>query len=145
MTSSKIIKKAVDLTHSLGVKFFLLLVVLLMLSFGIVTYVNIYFFTDLYREDIVSNAVQVSNLIKRATYHSMLNNRREDLTKTILSLGNEEIFEGIRIYNKMGEITFSDGWKNGVTWLIKMRNSVMCVMRKSRQRESCPPKTGPGS
>jgi len=108
MTSSKIIKKAVDLTHSLGVKFFLLLVVLLMLSFGIVTYVNIYFFTDLYREDIVSNAVQVSNLIKRATYHSMLNNRREDLTKTILSLGNEEIFEGIRIYNKMGEITFSD-------------------------------------
>ena len=108
MTSSKIIKKAVDLTHSLGVKFFLLLVVLLMLSFGIVTYVNIYFFTDLYREDIVSNAVQVSNLIKRATYHSMLNNRREDLTKTILSLGNEEIFEGIRIYNKIGEITFSD-------------------------------------
>ncbi len=108
MTSSNIIKKAVDLTHSLGVKFFLLLVVLLMLSFGIVTYVNIYFFTDLYREDIVSNAVQVSNLIKRATYHNMLNNRREDLTKTILSLGNEEIFEGIRIYNKMGEITFSD-------------------------------------
>jgi two-component system, NtrC family, sensor kinase len=108
MTSSNIFKKAVDLAHSLGVKFFLLLVVLLMLSFGIVTYVNIYFFTDLYREDIVSNAVQVSNLIKRATYHSMLNNRREDLTKTILSLGNEEIFEGIRIYNKMGEITFSD-------------------------------------
>jgi two-component system, NtrC family, sensor kinase len=108
MTSSKIIKKAVDLTHSLGVKFFLLLVVLLMLSFGIVTYVNIYFFTDLYREDIVSNAVQVSNLIKRATYHSMLNNRREDLTKTILSLGHEEVFEGIRIYNKMGEISFSD-------------------------------------
>jgi len=108
MRSSKIIKQAVDLTHSLGVKFFLLLVVLLMLSFGIVTYVNIYFFTDLYREDIVSNAVQVSNLIKRATYNSMLNNRREDLTKTILSIGNEQIFEGIRIYNKTGEIAFSD-------------------------------------
>ena len=108
MRSSKIIKQAVDLTHSLGVKFFLLLVFLLMLSFGIVTYVNIYFFTDLYREDIVSNAVQVSNLIKRATYNSMLNNRREDLTKTILSIGYEQIFEGIRIYNKTGEITFSD-------------------------------------
>jgi len=108
MRSSKIIKQAVDLTHSLGVKFFLLLVFLLMLSFGIVTYVNIYFFTDLYREDIVSNAVQVSSLIKRATYNSMLNNRREDLTKTILSIGNEQIFEGIRIYNKTGEIAFSD-------------------------------------
>ncbi len=108
MRSSKIIKQAVDLTHSLGVKFFLLLVFLLMLSFGILTYVNIYFFTDLYREDIVSNAVQVSSLIKRATYNSMLNNRREDLTKTILSIGNEQIFEGIRIYNKTGEIAFSD-------------------------------------
>jgi len=108
MRSSKIIKQAVDLTHSLGVKFFLLLVFLLMLSFGILTYVNIYFFTDLYREDIVSNAVQVSSLIKRATYNSMLNNRREDITKTILSIGNEQIFEGIRIYNKTGEIAFSD-------------------------------------
>jgi two-component system, NtrC family, sensor kinase len=108
MRSSRIIKQAVDLTHSLGVKFFLLLVFLLMLSFGILTYVNIYFFTDLYREDIVSNAVQVSSLIKRATYNSMLNNRREDITKTILSIGNEQIFEGIRIYNKTGEIAFSD-------------------------------------
>lgn len=108
MRPSKIYKNAVDLTHSLGVKFFLLLVFLLILSFGIVTYVNIYFFTDLYREDTVSNAVQVSNLIKRATYNSMLDNRREDLTKTILSIGNEEVFEGIRIYNKIGEITFSD-------------------------------------
>ena len=85
-----------------------MLVVLLMLSFGIITYVNIYFFTSLFREDIVSNAVQVSNLIKRATYHSMLENRRDDLTNTILSLGKEEIFEGIRIYNKIGEIAFSD-------------------------------------
>jgi two-component system NtrC family sensor kinase len=104
----KILKKAVGITDSIGVKFFLLLVVLLMLSFGIVTYLNIYFFTNLYREDIVSNAVQVSNLIKRATYYSMLENRRDDLTNTILSIGKEEVFRGIRIYNKMGEIAFSD-------------------------------------
>jgi two-component system NtrC family sensor kinase len=108
MRSSKIFNKVVGLTNSIGVKFFILLVVLLVLSFGIITYVNIYFFTNLYREDIVSNAVQVSNLIKRATYNSMLENRRDDLTNTILSLGKEEIFEGIRIYNKIGTIAFSD-------------------------------------
>ncbi len=100
--------KAVVITNSIGVKFFLLLVVLLMLSFGIVTYLNIYFFTNFYREDVVSNAVQVSNLIKRATYYSMLENRRDDLTNTILSIGKEEEFRGIRIYNKIGEIAFSD-------------------------------------
>jgi two-component system NtrC family sensor kinase len=108
MRYPKILAKAVGITDSIGVKFFLLLVVLLMLSFGIVTYLNIYFFTNLYREDIVSNAVQVSNLIKRATYYSMLENRRDDLTNTILSIGKEEAFRGIRIYNKIGEIAFSD-------------------------------------
>jgi len=95
-------------TNSFGVKFFVILTVLLMLSFGILTYVNIHFFTTLFRKDVVSNAVQVSNLVKRATYHSMLGNRRDDLTNTILSIGKEEIFEGIRIYNKVGKIAFSD-------------------------------------
>ena len=108
MRYPKIFNLVVGITHSIGVKFFLLLVVLLMLSFGIVTYVNIYFFTTLFREDIVSNAVQVSNLIKRATYNSMLDNRRDDLTNMIQSIGKEEVFEGIRIYNKIGKIAFSD-------------------------------------
>jgi two-component system NtrC family sensor kinase len=108
MRYPKIFNKVVGVTDSIGVKFFLLLIFLLMLSFGIVTYVNIYFFTTLFREDIVSNAVQVSNLIKRATYNSMLENRRDDLTNTILSIGKEEVFEGIRIYNKIGKIAFSD-------------------------------------
>ncbi|MBU1964994.1 MAG: HAMP domain-containing protein [Proteobacteria bacterium] len=108
MRYPKIFKFVIRLTDSIGVKFFVLLTVLLMLSFGIVTYVNIYFFTTLFREDIVSNAVQVSNVIKRATYDSMLNNRRDDLTNTILSIGKEDVFKGIRIYNKAGIITFSD-------------------------------------
>ena len=67
MKYPKIFKFIVGITDSIGVKFFVLLTVLLVLSFGIVTYVNIYFFTTLFREDIVSNAVQVSNVIKRAT------------------------------------------------------------------------------
>lgn len=108
MRYPKIFNLVRGITDSIGVKFFILLTVLLMLSFGIVTYVNIYFLTTLFREDIVSNAVQVSNLIKRATYHSMLNNRRDDLANTLLSIGKEEVFQGIRIYNKAGKITFSD-------------------------------------
>jgi two-component system NtrC family sensor kinase len=108
MRYAKIFYNVARITDSIGVKFFVLLTVLLMLSFGIVTYVNIYFFTTLFREDIVNNAIQVSNLIKRGTYHSMLGNRRDDLTSTISSIGKEEIFEGIRIYNKIGKIAFSD-------------------------------------
>src|SRR4030067_673246 len=108
MRYPKIFNRVVDVANLISVKLFLLLVVLLLLSFGIITYVNIYFLTSLFREDVVSNAIQVSNIIKRATYHGMLENRRDDLTNTILSIGKEEIFEGIRIYNKVGSIAFSD-------------------------------------
>ncbi|PJC71580.1 MAG: hypothetical protein CO013_13840, partial [Syntrophobacterales bacterium CG_4_8_14_3_um_filter_58_8] len=79
--------RMVRIGNSIGVKFFVLLIFLLILSFGIVIYVNIYFLTSLFREDAVSNAIQVSNIIKRATYHSMLGNNRDDLTNTILSIG----------------------------------------------------------
>ena len=108
MRYPRIINRIVGITNSIGVKFFVLLVVLLMLSFGIVAYVNVYFLTSLFREDAVSNAVQVSNIIKRATYHTMLENQRDNLTNAILSIGKEGIFEGIRIYNKAGGISFSD-------------------------------------
>ena len=108
MRYPRIINRIVGITNSIGVKFFVLLVVLLMLSFGIVAYVNVYFLTSLFREDAVNNAVQVSNIIKRATYHTMLENQRDNLTNAILSIGKEGIFEGIRIYNKAGGISFSD-------------------------------------
>ena len=108
MSYPKIFNIVVRVGNSIGVKFFVLLIFLLVLSFGIVIYVNIYFLTSLFREDAVSNAIQVSNIIKRATYHSMLRNHRDDLTDTLLSIGKEEIFEGIRIYNKAGRIAFSD-------------------------------------
>ena len=108
MRYPRILNKAVGSTDSIGVKFFLLLIFLLVVSFGVVIYVNIYFLTSLFREDAVSNAIQVSNIIKRATYHNMLENKREDLTNTIQSIGKERIFDGIRIYNKVGGIAFSD-------------------------------------
>jgi len=108
MRYPKLIMKVLGITDSIGVKFFLLLIFLLMVSFWIVIYVNVYFLTSLFREDAFGNAIQVSNIIKRATYHSMLENRRDDLTNTIRSIGKEGIFEGIRIYNKTGGIAFSD-------------------------------------
>lgn len=108
MRYQNIFNRIVAVANLISVKFFILLVALLILSFGIIAYVNIYFFTDLFREDMVSNAVQVSNIVKRATYNSMLENRRGDLANTIRSIGKGDAFEGIRIYNKMGKIAFSD-------------------------------------
>ena len=96
------------IANSIGAKFFVLLVSLLIIAFGTIIYLNVYFLDNFSREAGVENAVEVSNLIKRATYHSMLENRRSDLTNTILNIGKEKAFRGIRIYNKIGVISFSD-------------------------------------
>jgi len=102
------VAKIKRIANSIGVKFFILLVFLLIIAFGVIIYVNVYLLTDHFRIDAVSNAVKVSNLIRRATYYSMLENRRSDLTNTIVNIGKEQEFRGIRIYNKIGVITFSD-------------------------------------
>lgn len=52
-------------------------------------------------------ALRTSDMIKRSTHYSMLQNRREDIYQTINTLGSESGIEAIRIYNKKGEITFS--------------------------------------
>ena len=101
-------KRVQRIAHSIGAKFFALLVFLLIISFGVIIYLNVYFLNDFCREAVFHDAVKVSNLIKRATYHSMLDNRRSDLTSTILNIGKAKEFRGIRIYNKIGVISFSD-------------------------------------
>jgi two-component system, NtrC family, sensor kinase len=108
MKLPKLLGKFVGAFNSISVKFFLVLVALLIIAFGLTTYINVYFFTNLFREDIVSNAVQMSNVIKRSTYQYMLENHRDALTNAILNIGKEDVFEGVRIYNKIGVIAFSD-------------------------------------
>ncbi|MDY6842743.1 MAG: ATP-binding protein [Thermodesulfobacteriota bacterium] len=60
------------------------------------------------QENVVTNAIQVSNLIKRSTRYSMLKNHRDDLASIIENIGKEQVIEGVRIYNKIGRISFSN-------------------------------------
>jgi two-component system NtrC family sensor kinase len=56
---------------------------------------------------VVEHANSTGDLIKRSTRYSMLLNRREDVFQIIKTLGDQPGVEGIRIYNKKGEIMFS--------------------------------------
>jgi two-component system NtrC family sensor kinase len=58
-------------------------------------------------ENVVLSAVRVSDLIARSTRYSMLLNRKEDVHNIVSSVGGEPGIEGIRIYNKQGEIIFA--------------------------------------
>lgn len=54
-----------------------------------------------------TSAFSLSDIIKKSTWHGMLLNRREDVHQIIKTIGTEPGVEGIRIYNKKGEIIFS--------------------------------------
>lgn len=60
-----------------------------------------------YTEFFSSNAMRISDIIKRSTHYSMMLNRREDIYNIITTIGSEPGIEEIRIYNKRGDISFS--------------------------------------
>ncbi len=56
---------------------------------------------------VTQSAARVSDVIKNSTHYSMLLNRRPDVLQIITTIGREPGVEGIRIYNKRGEIMVS--------------------------------------
>jgi two-component system NtrC family sensor kinase len=57
--------------------------------------------------EVIQSANRVSDVIKSSTHYSMLQNRKDDVYEIIKTLGRQPGIDGIRIYNKRGEITFS--------------------------------------
>ncbi len=105
---SSLLNKVAITSRTLSVKLFLLLVVLLGIAFTIILHNNIKTYNSHLQENVFDNAIRLSNIIKRATYYSMLKNSREDLTNIITSIGREDGIDRVRIYNREGKISFSD-------------------------------------
>ncbi|HUN64999.1 MAG TPA: ATP-binding protein [Bacteroidota bacterium] len=95
------------LIRSLSIRVFLGSMILLMTLFGIYSYFAIKFHTDQVMEYVLGSATRLSDVIKNSTHYSMLLDRREDVYQSIMMMGKEPGVEGIRIYNKRGEIMFS--------------------------------------
>jgi len=101
------LKRLLRFTNSISSKLFLILIGLLAVAFVVILYYNVKVYTNHLHENVLRNAIQVSNIIKSACYHSMLKNDREGLMNIIVSVGREEGIDGIRIYNRQGTISFS--------------------------------------
>jgi two-component system, NtrC family, sensor kinase len=58
-------------------------------------------------ENVVTSALRVSDMIARSTRYSMLLNRKEDVHAIVASVAGQPGIEGLRIYNKQGQVIFS--------------------------------------
>ncbi|HXX36197.1 MAG TPA: ATP-binding protein [Thermodesulfobacteriota bacterium] len=100
--------KILPTVRSLSLKLYLLLFILLIISFAGIMYFNVTSYTRHFNESMINSAIHASDLIKRSTRYSMLKNDRENLSNIIAAIGQERGMEGIRIYNKIGTIAFSN-------------------------------------
>jgi two-component system NtrC family sensor kinase len=80
---------------------------LLLALFGIYSYLTVRFHSDQMMDQVIESANRVSDVIKKSMHYSMMLNRKEDTYQIIATIGEEPGVEGIRIYNKSGEIIFS--------------------------------------
>jgi two-component system, NtrC family, sensor kinase len=95
------------ITKFLAFRLFIIVLLVMLVSTAIFTTVMVNWHSEKYLATTTDWALRTSDLIKRSTHYSMLENRREDIYRTINTLGSEPGIEAIRIYNKRGEITFS--------------------------------------
>lgn len=82
--------------------------VLLLVSISIWAYFNIKYQKEKFMEYIVVGTDLFSNTILLGTHYAMMFNKRDDITQIINNIGTQKEVESIRIYNKDGQIKFSN-------------------------------------
>jgi two-component system NtrC family sensor kinase len=105
---------------------------------GVYTYFTIQVQTSHLMDAELASANRTSDVIKRSTRYGMLYNRREDVHQIIKTIGSEPGVDGIRIYNKKGEIMFST--TSGEEQTAVDMNAEACYMCHAQQQpiESVP-------
>ena len=94
--------------RSIAIRLILLVGLILLLGLGAWSYVNIDSQQKKMLQGIFGEADRLSHTIKLGTHYAMMNNLREDITRIIANIAQEKKIENIRIYNKNGEIKFSN-------------------------------------
>ncbi|MFC1725115.1 ATP-binding protein [candidate division KSB1 bacterium] len=93
--------------QKISTRLFIILLLVLVALFSFYTYFIINTQTNYSMQNVIASADRASNVIKSSTRYSMLLNRKEDVHQIIRTLGKITGFDGIRIYNKAGEVIFS--------------------------------------
>jgi histidine kinase len=81
---------------------------ILMCSISIWAYFNIKYQQDRMKKELSASAERLSETIKLGTHYAMMHNSRNDIDQIIVNIARQKDIETIRIYNKEGQIKFSN-------------------------------------
>jgi histidine kinase len=93
--------------NSIVSKLTILVGLVLIVSISVWAYFNIFYHQNKVMAGIIEEADGLSQTIQLGTHHAMMHNLRDDLTRIIKNIAQEKL-DNIRIYNKNGEIKFSN-------------------------------------
>ncbi len=93
---------------SLGFKLIITVGLTLLLSISTWAYFNISTQKEKWMVEIVKTTDRLTSSIKLGTHYAMMLNSRDDINQIINNIANLEEIKNIRIYNKEGEIKFSN-------------------------------------
>ena len=94
--------------HSLVSKLIVGVGLTLLLTIGIWAYFNIEYQQKNMMQHKLDEAVRLGNTIKLGTHFAMMHNSRDNINEIINNIARQKEIETIRIYNKEGQIKFSN-------------------------------------
>ncbi|MBI9086857.1 MAG: PAS domain S-box protein [Desulfobacterales bacterium] len=92
----------------LAAKLILAVGITLLVSISTWAYFNIKYQRQKMMDSIVASSDRLVNTIRLGTRYAMMLNSRDDINQIIRNIGRQQGIENIRIYNKLGEIKFSN-------------------------------------
>jgi len=102
MKTKKIIR------HRLGAKLVCTVGSILMVSMAIWATFDLRYQRDRLMENVVAGTDRLTNTIRLGTHYSMMLNSRDDISQIIANIGRQKEIDNIRIYNKVGQIKYSN-------------------------------------
>ncbi|MBL0714657.1 MAG: PAS domain S-box protein [Desulfosarcina sp.] len=97
-----------QIRNSLASKIVLAVGATLLVGIAIWAYFNIRYQNEKLTHNILNETARLGNTIKLGAHYAMMTNARDDINQIIVNIGRQESIETIRIYNKAGQIKFSN-------------------------------------
>ncbi|MFW5635815.1 MAG: PAS domain S-box protein [Thermodesulfobacteriota bacterium] len=97
-----------NIRYSLMSKLILSVGATLLVSISVWAYYNLRIQKERLMQHILKDTVRLCNTIKLGTHYAMMTNSRDDINQIINNIASQKEIRNIRIYNKKGQIKFSN-------------------------------------
>ncbi len=103
-----ILKRIINFRRSLASKLIITVGLTLLATISTWAYFNVNYQEKKLMNNIVVGTDRLTNTIKLGTHYAMMSNSRDDINQIITNIGKQKEIQTIRIYNKDGQIKYSN-------------------------------------